>query len=224
MGKDESLYEIGRDIQVHRNKEIRGFIHNCAIARASCHLSSSLRPEDNGDKTFWLVNRSWANYNNRKDIALQGHGQSVCKNTKLGEILIKHFSGKQKYVQSNLIGYRKGTVNEMEIEIYNHAYYNLTPNSVKEVVVTLNDKAYRYQTLEQLLHEKEAISEHLELLKKQQEKTHKALEAAEEERKRKLQEEEAEKARLLAEQLRKQREEEKKQIEELKLKEAEAME
>ena len=26
MGKDESLYEIGRDIQVHRNKEIREFI------------------------------------------------------------------------------------------------------------------------------------------------------------------------------------------------------
>lgn len=224
MGKDESLYEIGRDIQVHRNKEISGFIHNCAIARASCHFSSSLKPENNGDKTFWLVNRTWVKYNNKKDIALQGHGQSVCKNTKLGEILIKHFSGKQKYVQSNLIGYRKGTVNEMEIEIYNHAYYNLTPNSVKEVVVTLNDKAYRYQTLEQLLHEKEAISEHLELLKKQQEKTRKALEAAEEERKRKLQEEEAEKARLLAEQLRKQREEEKKQIEELKLKEAEAME
>lgn len=224
MGKDESLYEIGRDIQVHRNKEISGFIHNCAIARASCHLSSSLKPEDNGDKTFWLVNRSWAVRENRKDIALQGHGQSVCKNTRTGEILIKHFSGKQKYVQDNLRGYRKGMVNEMEIEIYNHAYYNLTPNSVKEVVVTLNDKAYRYQTLEQLLHEKEAISEHLELLKKQQEKTRKALEAAEEERKRKLQEEEAEKARLLAEQLRKQREEEERQIEELKLKEAEAME
>lgn len=180
MGKNESLYEIGRDIQVHRNKEISGFIHNCAIARASCHLSSSLRPEDNVDKTFWLVNRSWAVRENKKDIALQGHGQSVCKNTRMGEILIKHFSGKQKYVQDNLRGYRKGTVNEVEIEIYNHAYYNLTPNSVKEVVITLNDEAYRYQTLEQLLHEKEAISEHLELLKKQQEKTRKALEAAEE--------------------------------------------
>lgn len=56
-------------------------------------------------------------------------------------------------------------MNEVEIEIYNHAYYNLTPNSVKELVITLNDEAYRYQTLEQLLHEKEAISEHLELLK-----------------------------------------------------------
>ena len=170
MGKDESLYEIGRDIQVHRNKEISGFIHNCAIARASCHLSSSLRPEDNGDKTFWLVNRSWSVRENRKDIALKEHGQSVCKNTRMGEILIKHSSGKQKYVQSDIKNRRKGTVNEVEIEIYNHAYYNLTPNSVKEVVITLNDVAYRYQTLEQLLQEKEAISEHLELLKKQQEK------------------------------------------------------
>lgn len=102
MGKDESLYEIGRDIQVHRNKEIREFIHNCAIARASCHFSSSLKPEDNGDKTFWLVNRSWAVLDNRKDIALKGHGQSVYKNTQLGEILIKHFSGKQKYIQRDV--------------------------------------------------------------------------------------------------------------------------
>ena len=77
MGKKESLYEIGKDIQVHRNKENSGFIHNCAIARASCSYSSSLFPEDSGEKTFWLVNRSWAVRDNRKDIALQGHGQSV---------------------------------------------------------------------------------------------------------------------------------------------------
>ncbi|WP_308008032.1 ATP-binding domain-containing protein [uncultured Prevotella sp.] len=225
MEKKESLYEIGHDIQSHRNKEIHEYVQNCAIARAFCHYSSSLQPEKNGYQTFWLVNKSWAQYNNRRDIALQTDGQSVCKNTRMGEILIKYFSGKQKYTQTNLRGYRKGKVNEVEIEIFNRAQYNLTPNSVKEITINIDGEAYRYQTLKQLLNEKEAISERLETLKKQQEETKKALEAAEEERKRKKQEEEeAEKARLLAEKLRKQREEEERQIEELKQKETEALE
>lgn len=225
MGKNESLYEIGNDIQAHRNKEINDFVQNCAIARASCRYNSSLFPDKSGEKIFWLVNRPWMQYNNRKDIALQNHGQSVCKNTKMGEILTKYFSGKQKYVQANLRGYKKGTINEVEIEIFNRANYSLTQNSAKEITVNLNGETYRYQTLKQLLTEKEAISERLELLKKQQEETRKALEAAEAERKRKQQEEEeAEKARILAEQLKKQREAEQKQIAELEQKEAEANE
>lgn len=224
MGKNESLYEIGNDIQAHRNKEISGFVQNCAIARASCRYNSSLFPDKSGEKTFWLVNRPWQQYNIKKDIALQNHGQSVCKNTKMGGILTKYFSGKQKYVQANLRGYKKGTVNEVEIEIYNRANYSLTQDSAKEITVNLNGETYRYQTLKQLLTEKEAISEQLEILKKQQEETRKALEAAETERKRKQQEEEAEKARHLAEQLKKQREAEQKQIAELEQKEIEANE
>lgn len=223
MENKENLFEIGKDIELHRNKELQGFVHNCAIARASCHYCSSLHPEDSGEKTFWLVNRPWAQYSNRKDIALRSHGQSVCKNTLMGEILIKHFSGKQKYVQKNLYGYRKGTVNEVEIEIYNRAQYNLTPNSVKEITVNLDGEEYRYQTLEQLLGEKRAITEQLEVLKMQQERTRKALEAAEE-RKCKQQEEEAEQERLLAEKLKKQHEEETRQISELEQKEVEVAE
>lgn len=104
MEKKESLYEIGHDIQSHRNKEIHEYVQNCAIARAFCYFSSSLQPEKSGYQTFWLVNKSWAQYNNRRDIALQTDGQSVCKNTRMGEILIKYFSGKQKYTQTNLRG------------------------------------------------------------------------------------------------------------------------
>lgn len=225
MKQKESLYEIGNSIQLHRNMEIHEYVQNCAIARASCHYSSSLHPEKSGEQTFWLVNKSWAQYNNRRDMALQTDGQSVYKNTRMGEILVKYYSGKQKYTQTNLKGYKKGRVNEVEIEIYNRAQYNLTSNSAKEITINLDGEAYRYQTLKQLLNEKEAISERLETLKKQQEETEKSLKAAEEERKRKKQEEEeAEKARLLAEKLRKQREEEERQIEELKQKETEAME
>lgn len=63
----------------------------------------------------------------------------MCKNTRMGEILIKYFSGKQKYTQTNLRGYRKGKVNEVEIEIFNRAQYNLTPNSVKEITISAKD-------------------------------------------------------------------------------------
>ena len=224
MRKMETLFEIGNDIQKHRNQELKNFIQNCAIARASCSCSSSLFVKD-GDITFWLVNRPWTQYDKRKDISLQGYGQSVCKNTRMGEILIKYFSGKHKYALKNLRGYKKGTVNDVEIEIFNRAQFSITSNSVAEITINMDGSAYRYQTLAQLLNEKEAITEHLELLKKQQEETRKALEAAEEERKRKqAEEEEAEKARILAEQLKKQREEEQRQIAELQQKEAEAKE
>ena len=225
MKKKESLYEIGIGIQSHRNKEIYEYIQNCAIARAFCYFSSSLQPVKNGYQTFWLVNKSWTQHENRREIALKSDGQSVCKNTRIGEIIIKNLSGRQKYSQTILRGYRIGKVNEVEIEIFNRAQYNLTYNSVKEITINIDGKAYRYQTLEQLLNEKEAISERLETLKRQQEETRKALEAAEEDRKRKKQqEEEEEKARLFAEKLRKQREEEERQIEDLKQKETEAME
>ena len=179
MEKKESLYEIGNAIQSHRNMEIYEYIQNCAIARAFCYCSSSLQPERNGYKTFWLVNKSWVQLENRREIALQTDGQPVCKNTRLGEILIRNFSGKHKYTQANIRGYRLGKANEMEIDIFNRAQYNLTHNSVKEITINLDGEAYRYQTIEQLLNEKEVISERLESLKRQQEETQKALEAAE---------------------------------------------
>lgn len=225
MARKESLHEIGESIQNHRNMEISDYTHNCAIARASCSFKSSLYPEQNGDRIFWLVNNAWNDINNRAQIALRKDGTPVCKNTKMGEMLIKFSSGKHEYSINNLKGRRAGSVNKMEIEVFNRAQYNLTVNSAKEIIVDLDGHTYRYRTLEELRKERVSIFEKLETLKRKQEETRKAFEAAEkaskEELVRKQKEEEAEKARLLAEKLRKQREEEERQLNELKQQEAE---
>lgn len=182
-------------------------------------------PEQNGDRVFWLVNNAWNDYNNRAQIALRQDGTPVCKNTKMGEMLIKYSSGKHEYSINNLKGHRAGSVNKMEIEVFNRAQYTLTIDSAKEVTVNLDGQTYRYQTLEELRNEKETILEKLENIRRKQEETRKALEAAEKaaekERLREQKEEDAEKARLLAEKLRKQHEEEEKQLNELKQQEAE---
>lgn len=228
MARKESLHEIGESIQNHRNKEISKNIHNCAIARVSCSLKSSMYPEKNGDRVFWLVNNAWNDLYNRAQKALEAtDGTYVNKNTKTGELLIKYASGKYEYSQRISSGLRAGCVEKTEVEIFNRAQYSLTANSAKEVTVDLDGQTYRYQTLEELRREKESVSERLEALKRKHEEIKKALKAAEEERVRKQKEKEAEKAekaRLLAERLRKQHEEEERQLNELERQNAELKE
>lgn len=225
MARKESLHEIGESIQKHRTREVSNYIHNCAIARVSCSMKSSLHPENSGDKILWLVNNSWDDFNNCKQKALKAtDGTYVNKNTKAGELLIKHAFGKYEYSQRFSSGSKAGCVNKTEVEIFNRAKYNLTINSAKEVTVDLDGQTYRYQTLEELRMEKEIVSERLEALKRKREETELRLKAAEEERIRKQKRKEAEKAekaRLLAERLRKQHEEEERQLNELKRQEAE---
>lgn len=225
MARKESLHEIGESIQKHRTREVSNYIHNCAIARVSCSMKSSLHPENSGDKILWLVNNSWDDFNNCKQKALKAtDGTYVNKNTKAGELLIKHAFGKYEYSQRFSSGSKAGCVDKTEIEIFNRAKYNLTINSAKEVTVDLDGRTYRYQTLEELRMEKEIVSERLEALKRKREETELRLKAAEEERIRKQKRKEAEKAekaRLLAERLRKQHEEEERQLNELKRQEAE---
>lgn len=229
MARKESLHEIGDSIQNHRNREISNYIRNCAIARASCSLKSSLHPEKSGDKILWLVNNSWNDYYNRAQTALKTtDGEHVYKNTRVGELLTKHASGKYEYSHRISSGQKAGCVDKTEVEIFNRAQYILTANSAKEVTVDLDGRTYRYQTLEELRREKESVSEKLEALKRKHEEIEMALKAAEEaakeERIRKQKEKEAEKARLLAERLRKQHEEDERLLNEFKIQDAELKE
>lgn len=176
MAKNESIHEIGESIQSHRNMEISNFIQNCAIARYSCSFKSSLSPNNNGDKVFWLVNTDWNDLNNRRQISLKSpDGISICKNSKIGGLLT---TGKEKETISNLKNCGRGRANEIEIKTYNNALYNLTLNSAKEITIYLNKQIYRYQTLEELRKERKAVSEKIEVLKRKQEETLKALETA----------------------------------------------
>lgn len=81
-------------------------------------MKSSLHPENSGDKILWLVNNSWDDFNNGKQKALKTKdGTYVNKNTKAGELLIKHASGKYEYSQRSKVG----CVDKTEIEIFNRA-------------------------------------------------------------------------------------------------------
>lgn len=198
--------------------EVSEYIHNPAIARALCTCKNTLDSSLNGDGVFWLVNKEYNNYANKGRKPLMGDGTSVYKNTKMGAVLSKNFSGVHSYPVGNLQNHRKDLVNEVEVTIHNRAKFTPTEYSVKELDINIEDQAFRYQTLEELFFEKDVLVSRIDELKRKQEEDHKALEAAEkaaEEERKRQQDEVAEKARQEAEKLRKEEEEKQRQIDEL---------
>lgn len=215
---EESLYQIASSIKRHKKLEVSEYIHNPAIARALCTCKNTLDSSLNGDGVFWLVNKEYNNYANKGRKPLMGDGTSVYKNTKMGAVLSKNFSGVHSYPVGNLQNHRKDLVNEVEVTIHNRAKFTPTEYSVKELDINIEDQAFRYQTLEELFFEKDVLVSRIDELKRKQEEDHKALEAAEkaaEEERKRQQDEVAEKARQEAEKLRKEEEEKQRQIDEL---------
>lgn len=215
---EESLYQIASSIKRHKKLEVSEYIHNPAIARALCTCKNTLDSSLNGDGVFWLVNKEYNNYANKGRKPLMGDGTSVYKNTKMGAVLSKNFSGVHSYPVGNLQNHRKDLVNEVEVTIHNRAKFTPTEYSVKELDINIEDQAFRYQTLEELFFEKDVLVYRIDELKRKQEEDHKALEAAEkaaEEERKRQQDEVAEKARQEAEKLRKEEEEKQRQIDEL---------
>ena len=215
---EESLYQIASSIKRHKKLEVSEYIHNPAIARALCTCKNTLDSSLNGDGVFWLVNKEYNNYANKGRKPLMGDGTSVYKNTKMGAVLSKNFSGVHSYAVGNLQNHRKGIVNEVEVTIHNRAKFTPTEYSVKELDINIENQAFRYQTLEELFFEKDVLVSRIDELKRKQEEDRKALEAAEkaaEEERKRQQDEAAEKARQEAEKLRKEEEEKQRQIDEL---------
>ena len=220
----ETLNQIGNSISDHSHKEMKGNYPSKAIARAHCTLTDSKGVSH--IQNYWLTNGDTyqrgrdvrditgavAGHMSGREIALKDDGMPVSKNTRLGEILVKFYSGTHTYKVPDY--YRKRVFHENVVEIHNRSNYvprDLDPAEL-EIRISGEPAPYRYQRLSSLL---EAAKLEAEQIKKQQEE----LRRLEEERKRLARELEEKKAREEKERLealqRQKEEEERKAREEI---------
>lgn len=161
--KKETLRQIGDSIKTHVLKEHKERCPSMAIARAHCTLT-----ESNGtvhEQNYWLTNGDTyqrgrdlrditgavAGHTIGRQIALKDDGMPVSKNTRLGEILVKFYSGSHKYRVPD--AYRKKVFHENNVEIHNRSNYipwEIDPAEV-EIRVAGESSPYRYQRLSVLL-------------------------------------------------------------------------
>lgn len=221
---NETLNQIADSISNHSQKEMRGNYPSKAIARAHCTIT------DNKGlvhiQNYWLTNGD--TYQRGRDlhditgaiaghaaghpIALKDDGMPISKNTRLGELLVKFYSGTHNYKVPDC--YRKKVFYENTVEIHNRANYIPTEWDPSEVEIRISGESapYRYQRLSQL---QEAAKLEAEQIKRQQEE----IRRLEEERIRLARELEERKAREEKERLealqRQKEEEERKAREEI---------
>ena len=220
----ETLHQIGDSISNHSQKEMMGNYPSKAIARAHCTLTDSKGATH--IQNYWLTNGdTYQRGRNLRDItgAIAGHevgysialkddGMPVSKNTKLGEILVKFYSGNHTYRVPDHINRKK--FHENVVEIHNRSNYVPTDWDPSELEIRISGESapYRYQRLSLLL---DAAKAEAERIRKEQEELKRI-----EEEKRRIEQELAEKKakeeqeRLEAEKKRKE-EEEKKRREEI---------
>lgn len=198
----ESVYNIGKAVQSHYDKERQFHVQNYAIARLLCTYESSYY-KNSEIKAFWLTNKeNRGNTLLRRDITgavvstsisdrvhtLTDDGQPVYKNTRLGDILIKYYNGKHEYSQMTNLK----RINNISLTIHNKAVYVPTPFSIQEVLIRIADdeREYRFQRLSDLLEQRNQLEEDLKRRKQEEEELRKkreeleAQQRAEEEAKR----------------------------------------
>lgn len=158
-----------------------------------------------------------------RSIALQDDGKSISKNTRLGEVLVKFYSGSHTYKVPD--AYRRKIFHENVVEIHNRSNYVPTDWDPSELEIRISGESapYRYQRLSLLM---DAAKAEAERIRKQQAELKRI-----EEEKRRIEQELAEKKakeeqeRLEAEKKRKEEEEKKrrKEIERLEQQYAETL-
>ena len=197
----ESLHNIGKAIQRHIEKEKASYTRIPAIGRAYCSLDSTLRGKE-GAQQFWIVIGDTTK-------VLRTDGTVVHRDSKMGEVLSKYYSGKRKYIQITKNPKRK---NEVEVTIHNRAIYKTDFSTAQEIVINIEDDAtyYRFQRLYDLLGQQreqekrlKALQEEEERLRKQKEEAQREAEKVAKEKARREEEE------RLREEARKREEEEK---------------
>ena len=170
----ESLHNIGKAIQRHIEKEKASYTRIPAIGRAYCSLDSTLRGKE-GAQQFWIVIGDTTK-------VLRTDGTVVHRDSKMGEVLSKYYSGKRKYIQITKNPKRK---NEVEVTIHNRAIYKTDFSTAQEIVINIEDDAtyYRFQRLYDLLGQQreqekrlKALQEEEERLRKQKEEAHREAE------------------------------------------------
>ncbi len=220
----ETLHQIGDSIGTHSQKELMGNYPSKAIARAHCTLTDSKGVAH--IQNFWLTNGDTyqrgrnlrditgavAGHEVGRSIALQDDGKSISKNTRLGEVLVKFYSGSHTYKVPD--AYRRKIFHENVVEIHNRSNYVPTDWDPSELEIRISGESapYRYQRLSLLM---DAAKAEAERIRKQQAELKRI-----EDEKRRIEQELAEKKakeeqeRLEAEKRRKE-EEEKKRREEI---------
>lgn len=159
----ESIFQIGNSIQSHVNKELQYNYPIKAIARAHCTIIT-----DKGDiciNNYWLTNENpykagrdykditgaVAGHASGKYLALVEDGQPIHKNSKLGEILVKNYSGQHVYRVPH--PHRKRHYYENVVEIHNRSEYRPNYGNPSEVEIMLSGESapHRFQRLSVLL-------------------------------------------------------------------------
>lgn len=159
----ETLFQIGVSINNHVQKEQRGNYPSKAIARAHCTITDS--KGESREDNYWLINgdtyqqgRNFsditgtvASHSAGRHIALIDDGYPVSKNTKLGELLVKFYSGNHSYKVQDYN--RKRAFHENSVEIHNRANYISSEGNPSEVEIRISGDGvpYRYQRISELL-------------------------------------------------------------------------
>lgn len=188
LKRKENIEQIAKSIDNHFKKEQSSYLSNKAFARACCTLDATYGGVM--DKVFWLVNsqntrgmKIGRDFSGSGTVVSSGYrttleddGQSVYKNTKLGEILTKAYQGTYHYTTKTELK----RINNIDITIHNRSVYVPNSNRVEEIEVRIagDSNCYRFQTLKALLNAKaadeEALRKHREELRKLKEEKAKA--------------------------------------------------
>jgi hypothetical protein len=192
MDEKENILDIANSIKGRINDEVRNSFKNVAVGRCRAYVQSSYDSSQNGEKTFFITNNErtcgrmqtdftgtssyWVS---EKSNTSDYGGQPIYKNTKMGDVIIKNWSGHHEY---NVLVHKK--VKSVTVDILNKTTYTPIGNDAKDMVVRLSDsdEPYKYASLRALLEINAEQQKQLEAAKEKMRKL-------EEERKRKEEEE-----------------------------------
>ena len=202
----EDLFDIGMAIQRHIEKEKANYTRVPSIGRAYCSLDSSYKGKEDA-RQFWVVIGD-----TRK--TLQTDGTVIHRDSKMGEVLTKYYSGTRSYTQMMISPRRE---NYVKVTIHNRAVYRPDFSTAHEITINIDGDVnnYCFQRLSDLIGQQKKQKELLKKLQEEEEKVRKqkeearlAAEKAAQEKARKEEEERLrEEARRLEEEERKATEE-----------------
>ncbi|MGL5980949.1 MAG: ATP-binding domain-containing protein [Phocaeicola sp.] len=210
----ETIEDIANSIDSHIKAEISAYLPNRAFARAYCTCNST--NGGNMEEVFWLVNRpntrgmhigrdftgSGSYAASSSKTTLENDGQSVYKNTKMGEVLTKAYKGTHSYETTTNIK----RINRVDITIHNRTVYTPISGGARDIEIRMSGDTnyYKFHKLSSLLKAKNEDQENLQkqkealdLLKKEQERLAAEIQATEKAAAEKAKEDEFKRIELL---------------------------
>jgi hypothetical protein len=205
----ESILDIAHSIRERVADEMRNGYPNKAIARCRANVDSTYYAGIKGEHIFFLTNNPRTCGHEQKDFTgtssfwvsektnTSSHGGiTICKNTKMGEVLTKYWRGTHKY---DSVQYKRRYINT--IDLISKATYNPSGYDVTDIEVRYADEdmPFRYANLKNLVNhtlkqQKELENEQAKIRQLEEEK--KRREEAERIAREKAEQEDLERLRL----------------------------